>query len=317
MPVLPAAHLVHFYASPQGLAQSLCGFFAEPLKRGESVVVVARAEHRQALETALRQAGVDLNAEIRSGRYVALDVEETLEAFLDAEGRSTQELFDTHGKAMVLDAKRRTGHVHVYGEMLATLVARGDIVAAMQLEDMWGELLRQTPFPLVCGFPREALEGDLAGVLDGVTSMHDAFVSARSASRRTPGALLDLPLGPAAAGAARAHVREVLQAWGEPDGDHVDDAAVVVSELVGTALRQGARRVTLSLAFEGSDVVVSLLDTGDHDGVPAEEDLLDLGRSVSVLGALSTGWGVDHGDQGTRVWARLRRAARRVRTDAP
>src|SRR5213080_3075544 len=56
----PAAHLVHFYSSPEGLATSLSSFFAEPLKRGESVVVVLRPEHRAALEKALADAGVDM-----------------------------------------------------------------------------------------------------------------------------------------------------------------------------------------------------------------------------------------------------------------
>jgi hypothetical protein len=307
VPVLPAAHLVHFYATPEGLAQSLVGFFAEPLRRGESVVVVARHEHRRALDAALKAAGVDLAAELRSGRYLSLDVEETLASFLD-DGRPTQELFDLRAKPLVVDAKRRTGQVHMYGEMISTLVGRGDIVAAMQLEDMWGAFLRHTPFPLVCGYPREVLEGDLAGVVDGVASVHDAFVTARATARRTPGALVDLPPGSSASTTARAHVRDVLKAWGTTDADLLDDAAVVVSELVGTAVRQGARRVTLSLAFEAGDVVVSLLDSEDTGLVAAEEDLSDLGRSVAVLGAMAAGWGVERGPEGTRVWARLRRS---------
>src|SRR5919199_1913217 len=216
MPVLPAAHLVHFYATPQGLAQSLCGFFAEPLRRGESVIVVARPEHRQAIDAALREAGVDLAAEIRAGRYVSLDVDETLDSFL-VDDRPNRELFDTQARSMIQGAKRRTGNVHVYGEMIATLVDRGDIVGAMEFETMWGELLRESPFPLVCGYPREMLEGDLAAVVDGVSSVHDAFLTTRSAGRRRPGAVLDVVLRPGAAAVARRHVRELLTAWGHAD----------------------------------------------------------------------------------------------------
>jgi hypothetical protein len=307
VPVLPAAHLVHFYATAEGLAQSLCSFFAQPLKRGETVVIVARPEHRRALDAALRQAGVDLAAEIRSGRYVALDVDETLETVLD-DGRPSQELFDRHAKPLVLDAKRRTGQVHVYGELVSTLVGRGDVVTAMQVEDMWGEFLRETPFPLVCGYPREILEGDLAGVIDGVASVHDAFVTARTAARRVPAALVDLPAGPSASATARRHVREVLKAWGHPDGDHVEDAAVVVTELVTTAVRQGAQRVSLGVVMEDAEVVVSLLDVAGEQTVPVEDELVDLGRSIAVLGALAAGWGIERTAEGTRTWARLRRA---------
>ena len=310
VPVLPAAHLVHFYATPEGLAQSLCGFFAEPLKRGESVIVVARPEHRRALDAALRQAGVDLAAEVRAGRYRSLDVTDTLATLL-VDGQVSPELFHSQARAMVVEARRRTGAVHVYGELISTLVARGDIVGALQLEDLWAEFLQEGPFPLVCGYPREVLEGDLAGVIDGVASIHDAFVSARSVARRAPGAVVDLTLGPDATGAARDHVRKVLTTWGHDDHDHLDEAAVVVSELVGTATRQGSRQAALSLTFDEAGVVVSLLDDacplGEHAGADPEGDMADAGRSFAVLGALAAGWGVEQTRSGRRLWARLRR----------
>ncbi len=310
MPVLPAAHLVHFYSTPEGLAQSLCGFFAEPLKRGESVVIVAKPEHRRAVDAALRQAGVDLAAEIRAGRYQSMDATETLASLLE-DGQLSPDLFHRQARAIVVEARRRTGAVHVYGELVSTLVARGDIVGALQLEELLAEFLREVPFPLVCGYPREALEGDLAGVLDGVASVHDAFLTARSTARRAPGTVIDLALGPAAAGAARQHVRKVLVTWGHDDPDHLDEAAVVVSELVGTATRQGSRRAALSLTFDEAGVVVSLLDDArppeQHAGADPEDDMADAGRSFAVLGALAAGWGVERTRDGRTVWARLRR----------
>jgi MEDS: MEthanogen/methylotroph, DcmR Sensory domain len=307
VPVLPAAHLVHFYATPEGLAQSLSGFFAEPLRRGESVIVVARPEHRRAVDAALREAGVDLAAEVRAGRYRSLDVTETLETLLE-DGRVSPRLFHSRARAMVDEARRRTGAVHVYGELVSTLVARGDIVGALQLEDLWADFLREAPFPLICGYPREVLEGDLAGVIDGVASIHDAFVSARTAARRAPGAVVDLVLGPDATGTAREHVRKVLTTWGQDEPGHLDEASLVVSELVGTASRQGSRQVALSLTFDELGVVVSLLDDSLDDAATAEEDLADAGRSFAVLGALAAGWGVEHLSGGTRVWARLHRS---------
>src|SRR5919199_2561313 len=309
MPVLPAAHLVHFYATPQGLAQSLCGFFAEPLRRGESVIVVARPEHRQAIDAALREAGVDLAAEIRAGRYVSLDVDETLDSFL-VDDRPNRELFDTQARAMIQGAKRRTGNVHVYGEMIATLVARGDIVGAMEFEAMWGELVRESPFPLICGYPREMLEGDVATVIDGVSSVHDAFLATRSPARRQSGAVLDITLGPDAARLARRHLRDLLKTWGYTDAERLDDAAVVVSELVGTAARQGARRVNLSVTFDDAGVLLSLLDVGPRRkparGTDPEDYMVDAGRAFTILAVLAAGWGIEQTGDGTRFWARLR-----------
>ncbi len=310
MPVPPAAHLVHFYSTPEALAESLCGFFAEPLKRGESVIVVARPEHRQALDAALRGAGVDLAADIRAGRYVSLDVNETLDAFL-VDDRPSRELFDSQARAMVLGAKNRTGAVHVYGEMSATLLARGDIVGVMELDGMWAELVHGSPFPLICGYPREVLESDLGIVLDGVASVHDAFVAHRWSGRGGP-AVVDLALGPDATVAARRHVRTVLVARGHDEPDHLDAAAVVVTELVGSAARQGSRHVRLSLTFDETGDVLSLLeDAGPPeeavDAGDPEDDMADTGRSFVVLDALAEGWGVERTRDGRTAWARLRR----------
>jgi hypothetical protein len=316
VPVLPAAHLVHFYSTSEGLAWSLTGFFAGPLLRGETVIIVARPEHRRAVDAALRDAGVDLTAEIRAGRYISLDVDETLAGFL-ADDRPSRELFDTHAPAMVLGAKRRTGAVHVYGEMVPTLVARGDIVGAMELESMWDELVRESPFPLVCGYPREILEGDLAGVIDGVASVHDAFLVARS-TRRPPEAVLDLTLGPDATGFARRQVRDALMASGHDDPDHLNEASLVVTELVATAARQGERRVTLNLTVDESGLLLSLVggpleeparedDPEIDPEIDPEDDMADAGRSFAVLGALAAAWGVERTGDGRAVWARLRR----------
>jgi hypothetical protein len=303
--VLPAAHLVHFYSTAEGLARSLSGFFAEPLKRGESVIVVARPEHRQAIDSALRDAGVDLTAEVRAGRYISRDVNETLDSFL-VDDRPSREVFATLAPAMVQGAKRRTGNVHVYGEMIATLVGRGDVVGAMEFETMWGELVRESPFPLICGFPRETLEGDLAAVLEGVSSVHDAFLTTRSAGRRQPGAVLDVALGPGAVAVARRHVRDLLTGWGHADVESLDDTAVVVGELVGTAIRHGAERVALSVTSDADEVIVSVLDHLVDPAPPDEDDPADAGRSFAVLSGLTDGWGSERTPEGTRLWARLR-----------
>src|SRR3954463_7703672 len=98
----PAAPLVHFYSTPDRLAASLCSFFAEPLKHGESVIVVMRPEDRVALDAALQAAGVALAAEGRAGRYQPLDVTEPLDSILTDDGLSP-ELFRVGPRALVLE----------------------------------------------------------------------------------------------------------------------------------------------------------------------------------------------------------------------
>jgi MEDS: MEthanogen/methylotroph, DcmR Sensory domain len=301
----PAAHLVHFYSSPEGLATSLSSFFAEPLQRGESVVVVLRPEHRAALEAALAAAGVDMAAEVRARRYQAFDVNEALDAIVTDTGLSP-ELFRVGPRALVLEARRRTGTVHVYGEMIGTLVERGDVVTAFALEELWSDLVREHPFRLFCGYPRDVLSGDLAGVLDGVASAHDALVAVRGALVPGLTAAVDLPVGPATAARARRTVTEVLGAWGMAEGDRLHDAAAVVDELVHAAVRRGAPTICLALAGDRDHVVVTVT-AGRGPAERGPVDPAEAGRSFAVIGELAQAWGVERLPEGNRMWARLPR----------
>ena len=305
----PAAHLVHFYSTPDGLAASLCSFFAEPLKRGESVIVVMRPEHRVALDAALKAAGVDLAAEVRAGRYQALDVTETLDSILTEDGLSP-ELFRVGPRALVLEARRRAGAVHVYGEMIGTLLSRGDVVTAFELESLLSEFIREHPFRLLCGYPRDVLEGDLAGVIDGVASVHDAFVAVRGAMLPGLTAAVDLPIGADTGAHARRTVSEVLEAWGIAEGDWLDDAMAVVDELVSAAVLRGAPTIALALVGERDHVVVTVTGsapTGDEEPWAHAEAQAEAGRSFAVLASLAQAWGVERLPDGSRMWARLAR----------
>jgi hypothetical protein len=302
--VAAAAHLVQFYSGAERLAESLSSLYAEPLMRGETVVVVARSEHRDALDVALADAGVNLRAEYRSGRYLPVDAEQALSAFMTPAGPDA-DLFRSTVATTVLGARYRTGSVHAYGEMVGVLAARGDLVAALALEALWERALAEHPFRLMCGYPRDVV-GELTSTFDTICGAHEAVVVSRRATEPALVANVDLPLGPDAAATARRAAREVLSAWGVADAAGLVDASLVVSELVAAASRHGATRVTLGLGLDDEQVVVSVTDgdvtTPPH---PAEGDLATTGRSFSLLTMLAQAWGVETLSHGTRLWARL------------
>ncbi len=45
------------------------------------------------------------------------------------------------------------GPVRVFGEMVAILWANGDTRAALRLEELWNELMKEQTLTLLCGYP--------------------------------------------------------------------------------------------------------------------------------------------------------------------
>ena len=98
---------------------------------------------------------------------------------------------------------------------------------------------------------------------------------------------------------ARAQVR------GEAFGGTLDDAALMVSELVTNALVHGRPGITLRLSFERNCLVVAVGDRGEGlVTCNAPEPEQSSGRGLVVVDALSTRWGVSRtrGQAGKQVW---------------
>src|SRR4051812_29397738 len=81
-----------------------------------------------------------------------------------------------------------------------------------------------------------------------------------------PMELLELPFEPASAAVARRHVVHVVRSRGV-ESLVCEDAALVVSELVGNAVRHGRAmrggRLRVGWRYDGSDLLIEVTDGGD------------------------------------------------------
>lgn len=122
----------------------------------------------------------------------------------------------------------------------------------------------------------------------------------------TPAELqLDLPPDLTAAHAARAAARSVLPRWRL--GALIDPVLLVVSELVGNAVRHGRPPVDLRLRKAGSGVRVDVHD--EEASAPATGEAsfeAESGRGLLLVDAVAAESGVEQieGD-GKVVWARV------------
>lgn len=145
-------HFVLFYDSDSYLTESVRDFIVTGLHNGEDTVVVATQEHREQLEFALEEAGVDVRAARAEGRYLTLDAAATLSEFM-VDGDPDPALFDKTIGGMMSRASEGGRALRVFGEMLALLWDDGNIPAVIRLEEFWNSILEAQPFALMCAFP--------------------------------------------------------------------------------------------------------------------------------------------------------------------
>jgi anti-sigma regulatory factor (Ser/Thr protein kinase) len=131
------------------------------------------------------------------------------------------------------------------------------------------------------------------------------------ADEETPGDLqVDLPPDLTAAREARAATRRALPRWSL--SALLDPVLLVVSELVGNAVRHGRPPVDMRLRKHGRGVRVDVHDEAPNapTATPAAPDA-ESGRGMVLVDAVAAETGVEHieGD-GKVVWAQVEPAAK-------
>ncbi len=119
--------------------------------------------------------------------------------------------------------------------------------------------------------------------------------------RALPVASTRLPPHPASTRAARAFVGEHLRSWNLDTA--VDDATLLVSELVTNAILHARTPVDLVVRRVKASVRVEVFDEGSGVAQPLYPELEDsAGRGLGLVQAVANRWGVDEADIGKTVW---------------
>lgn len=115
---------------------------------------------------------------------------------------------------------------------------------------------------------------------------------------------LRLSATPDAPAAARSHVRAFCAA---PHGTlSCDLALLMVSELVGNAVRYAPGDITLDVTLRDSRMRIEVTDTSPVFPRPQHARPTDEGgRGLMLVEALSADWGIDLTGSGKTVWAEV------------
>ena len=194
--------------------------------------------------------------------------------------------------------------MRVYGEMVALLWEDGNVTGAIELERMWNGLGAEVPFSLFCAYPTHLMSGpDDADDFAEVCHLHSGVVAGASSpvgSEVTRG----FPATPEAPRLARAFVVETLRGWGQ--GDVVDDATLVVSELATNAVVHVGLDFTVTLSSEGNTVRIGVADSSRDSPKRRDSGLATPGgHGLHLVDAIARRCGYDEVDGGKVVWAEL------------
>ena len=301
MPV--CEHLVQFYDTDNELLDSVVPFLAEGLEAGESVLVVATEQHRDAFESGLLARGLDVRAGAANGRYVAIAAARAL-SYIRPGGDLHAEAFDDVVGELVRRHTIGRGRIRAYGEMVALLWEEGDPESAAELERMWNELLEGEPLTLLCGYPRPPTPQQLEEVRRVCRSHSAVIPSITEGDLDLAAAPLTAEFEPSleAPGRVRAVLRSALGELGLTD-DLIQRGTLAASELAANAVLHARTPFRLLIKPQHASVWIAV-----EDRAPLRDRREVVGRSPHGLGlvaALALRWGITPRRTGKIVWAEL------------
>jgi DNA-binding NarL/FixJ family response regulator len=170
-------HEVVFYPNDSSLVRGFALFAESALETGVPVIVIATGTHRAEILQKLRADGVEIEAAIEQGRYIALDPVDAISGFMVNDMpdptpfmRITTDLIAHAAKA----AQGECPRVAACGECAPTLLAKGKAEAAILLEHLWDDVAKSHEIDILCGYVSSAFARDEPQILERIRAEHSA-----------------------------------------------------------------------------------------------------------------------------------------------
>jgi hypothetical protein len=177
----PHRHEVLFYPDDAVFLDSCTRFIAAALDAGDVAAVVATESHRDSLFHRLKAGGLDVDAEIKHGRYISLDVAKTLSTFMVNDMPNWERFFEVVGGLVSGAAKAGKGEhprVAMWGECGPLLWAEGRVDAAIRLEQLLNQLATIYEFDLLCAYALSSFHGEEhEHIFQSICAEHSAVLS--------------------------------------------------------------------------------------------------------------------------------------------
>jgi DNA-binding NarL/FixJ family response regulator len=152
-------HEVEFYRDDAALVAGFARSVETALKIGNAAIVIATDKHRANLFHKLRADGVNVDVAIEQGSYIPLDAADTLSMIMVNDLPDPVLCAKAVGDLLTGAAKGSKGEhprVAICGECAPTLLAEGNVEAAVRFERLWDEITKSYDADTLCGYLRTA-----------------------------------------------------------------------------------------------------------------------------------------------------------------
>lgn len=171
----PLEHALHLYEDADALYKTVADFISSGFATGESGLMIATVEHLAGITQELEFRRVDCGGMERKGRLVKVRADDMLREIAPGE-LDTQLSLRVLGDLVSKLTASSDAVVVAYGEMVDLLWQSGRQQAAIRLEQIWNELLKQHPIRLLCGYAARIFGAEDHALLDGVCTEHSLCI---------------------------------------------------------------------------------------------------------------------------------------------
>ena len=175
------SHEVEFYPDDAAFVVGFTGFIEATLESGNAVIVVATESHRKSLLQKLQENGVNIVAAVEQGRYVSLDVADTLSTFMVNDVPDPARFLKIVGDLVATAAKASIGdrpRVAACGECSPTLWAQGKADAAVEVEHLFDEIAKSCNVDIFCGYVLNSFQREQeSDIYERICAEHSAVSS--------------------------------------------------------------------------------------------------------------------------------------------
>ena len=148
-------HEVKFYSEDSPFLADFTDFIEAALEAKNVVIAIATQSHLDSLLQRLQERSVDSAAAIEQGRYIPLNVDDTLSSFMVNELPDVVRFQKVVRNLIAAAAKGAQGNpprVSACGECSPVLWAQGYVNAAVQVEHLFDEIARTYDVDMLCGY---------------------------------------------------------------------------------------------------------------------------------------------------------------------